>query len=169
MIGKKTCICAKCGKPLNLFKMRFVHHSPEKRNTYEGYHISQVTHPLHAHFPEKWAELVGKLDNPDYGEVTFENEILGLASEHNHTPLAEADLRDACNPDIPNTMQSAIALAKKASMVVTGTDWSGFGQDKTSNFFGTRRDFNRRNLCKRIFNLPSVRCPIRHGPNHRWL
>lgn len=132
MIGKKTCVCAKCGRPLNLFKMKFVHHHPERRNKYEGYHISQVTHPLHANYPEKWAELVDKLEDPNYSEVTFENEILGIASEHNNTPLSEAELRDACDSNTFNNLISATAMCKKANMKVLGVDWSGFGDDGTS-------------------------------------
>ena len=132
MIGKKTCVCYHCGRPLNLLKMRFVHHHPERRNVYEGYHISQVTHPLHAHFPEKWAELVAKLEDPNYGEVTFENEILGLASAHNNTPLSEGELREACDPEMKNDFQAAAKLCKSANLRVLGVDWSGFGDDKTS-------------------------------------
>ena len=132
MIGKRTCICAKCGKNLNLRRMKYIHHYPDRRNKFEGYHISQVTHPLHASFPEKWSELVDKMDNPSYSEVTFENEILGLPSEHNHTPLSEAELRGACDPEMRNDLKLAVARAKQANMVVMGVDWSGFGQDNTS-------------------------------------
>ena len=132
MIGKRTCICAKCGKPLNLLKMKYIHHYPERRRKYEGYHISQVTHPLHAWFPEKWSELVDKLDDPNYSEVTFENEILGIASAHNSTPLSEAELRDTCDPKTRNDLQAAIAQCKKATMTVMGVDWSGFGENGLS-------------------------------------
>jgi len=121
-----------CGKPLNLYNMRYIHHYPDRRNKYEGYHISQVTHPLHAWYPEKWSELVDKLNDPNYGEVTFENEILGLPSAHNNTPLSEAELRDACDPNIHNTIQEAKIACQRASMSVMGVDWSGFGEDGTS-------------------------------------
>ena len=132
MIGKKSCICAKCGRALNLLKIRFVHHNRSMRSRVESYHISQVTHPLHAYHPEKWSELVDKLNNPDYSEVTFENEILGLPSDHNETPLTEAELRDACDPDMANSLPSAKRMCDSAPMKVMGVDWSGFGQDQTS-------------------------------------
>ena len=130
MIGKKTCICARCGRPLNLLKMVYIHHNPSVRNIYEGYHIPQIVHPLHAWFPEKWSELVEKMET--YSEATFENEILGEASEHNNTPLSEAQLRDACNPEVHNDLKSAVAMCKKANMSVLGVDWSGFGREGDS-------------------------------------
>ena len=130
MIGKEGCICAKCGKLLNLRRMRFVHHYRDRRSVFEGYHIPQIIHPLHAFYPEKWSELLAKMEI--YPEALFENEILGLPSAHNTVPITEAELRDACDPEIHNDLRSAIDACRKSTMSVMGVDWSGFGDDMTS-------------------------------------
>jgi hypothetical protein len=75
MIGKKGCICAKCGKLLDISSGHYVHSHPDRINSFRGYHISQVTHPLHAGYESKWAELLYKMET--YPETKFHNEILG--------------------------------------------------------------------------------------------
>jgi hypothetical protein len=132
MIGKRTCICAKCGRKLNLRNMEYVHHRPEMRSKCEGYHISQVTHPLHADYEEKWAILVNKMESPNYSEITFKNEVLGIAASNNDKPLTEAQLKEASLPEIDNTIATAKKWRKGATMAVLGVDWSGFGKDQTS-------------------------------------
>ena len=127
MIGKKGCICAHCGGLLDLTRMRYIHHKPELRKTYEGYHIPQIIHPLHAYFPEKWADLLDKFDDPMYSDVAFNNEKLGLPDAHNNTPITELELIDSCDPETPNSLKRALVLCKKATNVVMGVDWSGFG------------------------------------------
>jgi hypothetical protein len=132
MIGKKTCICAKCGRPLDLLKMFYVHHYRDRRLAYESYHTPQVVHPVHAWFPENWAELIRKRDDPTYGEVKFENEILGLPSAHNATLITEAELMAACNSDIKNDERLIKNYLKDAREIVMGIDWSGFGESGES-------------------------------------
>jgi len=129
MIGKNCPICAKCGKPLDIRISKYIHHYPDRRSSYEGYHIPQIIHPLHALFPAKWAELRYKMEN--WSHDKFANEILGLPAENTFKPITEAELRDACS-DRPNNMAYAVTMAKKASISAQGTDWSGFGADNTS-------------------------------------
>ena len=132
MIGKKGCICKKCGRLLDLRKMYVVHRYPERRRRYEGYHIPQIVHPLHAYYPEKWIDLLEKLDDPMIDEPTFENEVLGLPSSHSDRPITEAEIREVCVSSYPNTEEHAVLLAAKASVRVLGVDWSGFGSKEKS-------------------------------------
>jgi len=129
MIGKDTCICYKCGRPLDLLNSKFIHHYPNRRSTFEGYHISQVTHPLHACIVGKWHELLHKYET--YSESVFANEILGLAADTADKPITEADLKEACGDHVNDISQAAVA-SKGALMSVLGVDWSGFGAGQNS-------------------------------------
>jgi hypothetical protein len=79
---------------------------------------------------KKAEELLEKMEK--YNETTFENEVLGLASENNARPLTEAELRDACDPKMPNDLKIAAEKCRESNMKVLGVDWSGFGDDGTS-------------------------------------
>ncbi len=130
MIGKNTCICYKCGKPLDLFNGRFIHHYPDRRSTFEGYHLSQTTHPLHACIIGKWHELLKKYE--EYEPAVFANEVLGIPADTEAKPITEADLKEACGGH-DNLVSEAAKDAKNSPLTVMGVDWSGFGSDQTSS------------------------------------
>jgi len=129
MIGKKGCICSACGKLLDISSGNYVHANTNKINSFRGYHISQVTHPLHAGFPAKWDELLYKLDT--YPESKFYNEILGEPCDEAVKPLTEGDIRKASNGLI-NDFSTAVKERRKYDAVVMGVDWSGYGADNLS-------------------------------------
>ena len=129
MIGKHTCICSKCGKPLDITTGNYVHANTKQINSFRGYHVSQITHPLHAGYPAKWAELLYKMET--YPEAKFYNEILGEPCDEAVKPLTEGDIRKASN-GLLNILKNATKERGKYDAVVMGVDWSGYGADNLS-------------------------------------
>ena len=129
MIGKKTCICAKCGKPLDPRLGKFIFARPELRDTFDGFHISQITHPLHCRNEVKWAELLYKIET--YPPWQVKNEIFGEACDESIKMITVGDLKQASHGR-PNTIESARSNMKRFSTIVTGVDWGGGGLDMTS-------------------------------------
>ena len=125
MIGKQGLICAKCGKPIDARNGYYVHAFPDRRTSFEGYHISQPIHPLHYAIPSKWQDLLYKLQN--YNKAKFFNEVLGEACDESVKLLTKADIVQAANFS-DNDMAKAATEAKKYEMLVMGVDWSGGGE-----------------------------------------
>ena len=125
MIGAKTVICAKCGKPLDVATGMWVHHYSDRRNVFEGYHLPQIIHPLHANHGNKWSVVLKK--KTKYTETRFKNEVLGEPSDEGAKPITEADIR-ACSNHLDNSLSAAIEYRKKLDAVVVGVDWSGHGE-----------------------------------------
>ena len=127
MIGKKTIICSKCGKPLDGRKGYYVHARPDISNTHAGYHFCQVTHPLHYGIKRKWQALLGKMEGPGaYSKAKFYNEVLGVPCDENVKLLASSDLLKASSK-VKNTIEAACASRRSYAGYVMGVDWSGGG------------------------------------------
>ena len=129
MIGATTCICAKCGKALDPRKGRFEFARVEKRSVFDGFHISQITHPLHCRNETKWKELLYKLDN--YPSWQVKNEIFGEACDESVKIITRREL-EAASSGFPNNLEQARIRAKKYSTIVLGVDWGGGGVDLES-------------------------------------
>ncbi len=130
MIGRDTCICAACGKPLDCSKGAFVHRFPKKRQEFSGYHVSQVTHPLHYTHPEKWLDLLYKMKN--YHQSRFYNEVLGIPCDSAEKLITQSELQQLCSED-DNTLENAINKSKSFSFRAIGIDWGG-GGDETQSY-----------------------------------
>jgi len=124
MIGKTTCICAKCGKPLDARRGYYVHAMPAKASTFAGYHFSQVTHPLHYGIPAKWFDLTSKMEN--YPKAKFYNEVLGIPCDESVKLLCQQDLITASSK-VPGTREWLLEHRRNYDGVVLGVDWSGGG------------------------------------------
>lgn len=125
MIGKRTCICVKCGRPLDVRQSWYEFERPDRRGLFDGYHMSQVTHPLHATDEEKWYELLHKMEL--YGKAQFDNEVLGVPCDESVKLLTQKDLEEASHGR-PNTLAAAMARRADYSSVVVGVDWGGGGK-----------------------------------------
>ena len=123
MIGKSTCICVKCGKPLDVRKGWYGFARPELRASFDGFHLSQITHPIHCTNTEKWTELLRKYEN--YPPQQFANEILGIPFDESIKLLTRGDLEN-CSTGIENSLQNCINN-KKYSVIAVGVDWGGGG------------------------------------------
>lgn len=129
MIGKDTCICAKCGKALDPRRGKFVFARPENCTTFDGFHISQITHPLHCCNPSKWHELLNKIET--YPSFQVKNEIYGEACDEATKLLTRKDLEQASH-GCPNEYKEALRRAGDYATVIVGVDWGGGGRDMQS-------------------------------------
>ena len=124
MIGKETCVCAKCGKPIDVRKGWYEFAYPDRRSTFEGYHVSQITHPLHVTDREKWFEILRK--QRTYTKAAFDNEVLGVPSDESVKMLTRDDLVNASHGRI-NSLEVALETRKRYATIVIGVDWGGGG------------------------------------------
>jgi len=131
MIGATTCICAKCGKTLDTRTGVYVHRFPERRPVFEGYHISQVVHPIHAQFPANWKDLLDKQKN--YTQTKFHNECLGETADSSTRLMTLGALKDVSMTEYTNTIETAVRRYKGYTMVTCGIDWTG-GGDATESY-----------------------------------
>lgn len=125
MIGKTTVCCAKCGKDVDARNGYYVHGIPSRRDTFAGYHVSQVVHPLHYAFPNKWRELQHKMNT--WTKTKFYNEVLGVPCDESVKLLSLKDLVDASN-GLPINKNKTRELRPKYEGYVMGVDWSGGGE-----------------------------------------
>jgi intein/homing endonuclease len=130
MIGKETCICAKCGKPLDCQQGQWLHKYPERVWEFEGRHISQITHPLHYKIPAKWHELTRKMK--DYGQSRFYNECLGESWDASSHLLTLDQLRKASKKEYVNEIKTALRYRSPMELVFFGIDWGGGGAEGKS-------------------------------------
>jgi hypothetical protein len=133
MIGKKTCVCAKCGKDLDCSFGTYIHKFPNRRASFAGYHIPQIIHPLHYNYhkyPGKWSEILYK--QRSYSKSKFLNEVLGIEYDSLDKLLTATQLMSVCKEEDLNTLQSGLERRKKAKLTVMGIDWGGGGEESTS-------------------------------------
>ncbi|MFA5693211.1 MAG: phage terminase large subunit family protein [Acholeplasmataceae bacterium] len=127
MIGRKGCICAKCGRLLNPANGAFVHAFPERRHICRGYRISQVTHPVHCMLEHKWTQLLQKMEH-EYSEIKFKNEVLAVNCDEAFALLTPHDLVKASNKLKFTDLSKLFEYCKvKYSEIAVGVDWSGGG------------------------------------------
>ena len=116
-----------CGKTLDTRLGFWVHARPELRNSHESYHVSQVTHPYHCAIPEKWQDLLDKMEGPSaYGKVKVYNEVFGIPCDESVNLLALEDIKRASN-GFDNDYEKARAMCANYDLRVLGVDWSGGG------------------------------------------
>ena len=129
MIGKTTCICAKCGKPLDPRKGFLEFEHPERRNSFMSWHVSAITHPLHCTNKDKWSELLYKYET--YSKSTFLNEVLGVPCDENVKLLSVQELKKASH-NRPNTIEAAKKVLQEFATILCGVDWGGGGVEGQS-------------------------------------
>lgn len=129
MIGNTTCICAKCGKPLDVRKSFYTFRRPELRASFDGFHLSQVTHPLHCTSIAKWRELLNK--RATYPEAQFYNEILGEPNDLAVRLISRVDIESATTKQ-PNNLELALSHKGYYGQRILGVDWGGYGLEGES-------------------------------------
>jgi hypothetical protein len=130
MIGEEGVICAKCSKPIDPCTGQWVHTFPETRGDFEGYHISQVTHPIHFQNPAKWKILLHK--RKMYSKALFHNECLGESYDSSEALMTIKALKSAAVEEHPNIREAAIKRAQKCQNITIGIDWGGGGEESSS-------------------------------------
>lgn len=160
MIGKwddvlKTGIhCTKCDRGLDCRKGYFKHLFPDRRVDFPGYHVGQITHPLHCALESKWNTLLYKYNN--YTKAKFFNEIAGVPCDESVKLLTMADLEKACNDTLP-TIEEAIKRRGYYGNCILGVDWSGggsLGKSYTAGAIVGERPGTQKLDCIHAFRLP---------------
>lgn len=102
VIGERSFICVKCGRELYPKKIKDPHDRsdyggqweamrPSKLDTFWGVRVSQIQVPF-----QSFEKIRAKFVNPLIPFSTFQNEVLGLASESGEVPLTEQDIMAVC-------------------------------------------------------------------------
>ncbi len=128
MIGDEGPICAECGSDLDPASPEqgcWIHHRPERRTKFSGYHISHVILPDHYRFQHKWEDLLYKKRN--WPEAQFYNEALGEPMDVGHTRLSKKDIQDACVLEDRSLEEAAQHRREKYNRVLMAADWGGKG------------------------------------------
>jgi hypothetical protein len=151
-MGKEGIICLKCGEYLDPYTGQWIDFNRPKEMDYEpafamhGFHISQLIMPANLPkacakrgFPsaiverahERWTRIVVKMNDPNYSQTLFKNEVLGVSDSLGERMITKEELESLCTPRAlllyPNS-QHVTGL----SHVVAGIDWSGGGMDGVS-------------------------------------
>ena len=125
MIGKKGCSCAKCGKVVNVRAGYYVHAYPGRINDFAGRHISMITTPIHCEYEHMWRQLLLSIENSPT-KALYYNEILGVPCDESVKLLTLQELLTARNK-LDNSIQKALSVVNRYSMILMGVDWSGGG------------------------------------------
>ena len=151
-MGKEGIICLKCGAYLDPYTGQWLDFNKPKEMDYEpafamhGFHISQLIMPANlpiacakrgfsnaiverAH--ERWTRIVVKMNDPNYSETLFKNEVLGVSDSLGERMITKEELEALCTNrallPIPNSAHVA-----GYGHIVGGVDWSGGGMDGVS-------------------------------------
>lgn len=126
------CVCAKCGRPIYPRDGHWVHHYPQARLDFAGYHVPQLIMPMHFSDPEKWAVLLGKRDGfGNTAEYMYYNEVCGESFDSGAKMITKTELIAACD-NRPNDLEYASSIAGNYLQRVISVDWGGGGQDMVS-------------------------------------
>jgi hypothetical protein len=121
-IGKNGPICQNCGKGINPSTGKWV--SFDSSRDIMGYRISQIMVPWMYQNPQKWKELIWKLEN--LSKATFYNEVLGISYDSSNKPISRSDIIASCNPKYPYRPR-ADEWTRRTELFA-GVDW-GEGTD----------------------------------------
>jgi hypothetical protein len=133
MIGKTGIICKQCGKQLNPYDGHWHPFNPPKDGEepfIDGFWIPQIILPIHCMIPDKWANLLQKLEN--YPTHKFLNEIMGMPTGEHDKTITEDFVKSMCLDSLPMLDKKCPENAKGASYIAAGIDWGGGGGNGTS-------------------------------------
>ena len=151
-IGKEGIICLKCGDYLDAFFGQWVDFNRPKELDYEpafamhGFHVPQLIMPANLpkacakhHLPsamierahERWTRIIVKMNDPNYSQSLFRNEVLGMSDSLGERMITKEELEALCT-DRPLLLVPNRVHTSGFSHIVAGVDWSGGGMDGTS-------------------------------------
>jgi hypothetical protein len=151
-IGKEGIICLKCGDYLDPYTGQWVDFNIPKEMEYEpafamhGFHVSQLIMPANlprscakhnfssaiierAH--ERWTRVLVKMNDPNYSQTMFKNEVLGVSDSIGERMITKEELEALCTERALAPLPNKRA-ASGFSHIVAGVDWSGGGMDGIS-------------------------------------
>jgi len=133
MIGRKTLVCRKCGKPLNPRTGHWKHFLGQEHPDFHGRHVPQAIMPLHYEDERKWGELLDKIEgrSPGYTEQKVINEVHGESADTSVKLITVTDIRNASKLNVNKLVDAANEL-RKYPLRAIGVDWGGGGLDEIS-------------------------------------
>lgn len=130
MIRKEGLFCKTCDRQLNPANGQWVHAFRERLRSMEGHHIPQPIMKMHWDNPEKWSELIRKMN--EYPQAKFYNEVIGESCDTGARSLTLPQLREACRLPWNNTVEDALKKRSAYPQVIMGIDWGGYGEEEIS-------------------------------------
>lgn len=128
-IGVKGLICKGCGHALNTYEGFWQGFGKEEAE-YDGFRIPQIILPLHCCSPDKWDNLLKKLENyPDY---KIKNEIMGDPLGEGESLITEELLRSITRSGMHPPDKKDEPTCGGATYMAAGIDWGGGGGTGTS-------------------------------------
>lgn len=121
-IGKAGPICNKCGHPIDPQKGKWIAFSGNR--DIMGFRISQLMTPWFNSNPEKWKEILWKLEH--YSKGMFYNEVLGISYDSASKPVTRTELISCCSSNHP--FRNVPDAFTQGTNVFAGIDW-GEGSD----------------------------------------
>jgi hypothetical protein len=122
-------VCAKCSRPLQPRKGRWIHQAPDKVHYMCGYHVPQIIMPVHYANPHKWRDLLDKMEGKNnYTTAKFYNEVLGESYDIGLKLFSLSELREASTVDISLSEPLDQIVQKSLSNYkyrILGIDWGG--------------------------------------------
>ena len=130
--GLPAVICAKCAKPINPRKGRWIHQNSSRKMYYAWYHVPQIILPMHYASRDAWSLLLAKQSGmANTTTAMFYNEVLGEAYDMSTKLVTKTDLERAGILN-ENTEEAAMRRINKYSHRALGVDWGGGGADGVS-------------------------------------
>jgi len=123
--------CVYCGKPLDLFKGKWMAAKPNVKN-HIGFHLPQVIFPARAK-PRKWTEIRDKVLTGGYSAQKIANEVFGVPSGVGGRILSLREAMACCNPSKTQWDEGFPPSGDPRSITTTviGVDWSVSGSTQS--------------------------------------
>lgn len=123
-------VCAKCSRPISPRDGGWVHHYPDLRQEFAGYHVPQFLLPMHYAEKDKWAVLLGKrMGFGNTPQFAYYNEVCGESFDSGAKLVSQSDLVNACTAR-PNDLEYLKTRRGNYIHVVVAVDWGHGAQPR---------------------------------------
>lgn len=132
-LDRPATVCAKCRKPVDPRRGRWVHGVPTRRWDFAGYHVPQILMPMHYAVKKMWSKLLGKVAGR--GNMTVNvlyNEVFGESFDAGSKLVTLTDLQTAACLPWKNIAAEARKQTGNYLHRVVAVDWGGGGEEEVS-------------------------------------
>lgn len=126
------CANTKCGYYLYPWDGRYIHLSPDKRDSFLGLHVPQMILPLHCCDRKKWLDFMKVIEDPMIADYVKYNEYFGIPWDDGVALVTLEDLlrvSDLAENYLHNALR---AIQQSHGQVAIGIDWGGGGVNRIS-------------------------------------
>jgi hypothetical protein len=129
MIGLKGPICRSCGRLLDIYSGKWEARYPERQYDMVSRHLAQPMSPIHSITPQKWQDLLYKVNHYDTGKLY--NEVFGESYDTADKLFSLTTIKNA-SVGVSMDIKEARRRASNLKNVAIGVDWTGGGVDSDS-------------------------------------